>query len=148
MIQFNQTQTRNLLKWAEWLDTTVLQQGKGALHGSDEEYCCLGIYVEYRNSRSWHREPGCTAYSVLIRGKGWTSSYLNIQQKQELGLHLDYRTDTLENIFVLLNDEREYSFKDIAQEIRHLVAHGKFTPQTEHQLFGCALRDLMEEERS
>ena len=140
MVTFTDQQEAKLLEWAEWLDTTSLVQGNGALRNNEEKYCCLGVYV--KNAHPDKRWKICTEnfageiFYSLWTGNVWESSFLPKGMQKELGLDQIVSTDgsTLQHCFTEMNDALSLSFSAIAVQIRYLVEHGDFEPEVAKEL--------------
>jgi hypothetical protein len=111
---FSPQQKDNLRQWAEWLETTELTQGTGALKAiflddiilpsevadiknGDEVlkfltqnykrytfFCCLGVYAEYKNPNRFSRRR-YSAEFYLKNSTDNSTAYLPTNYKQELG---------------------------------------------------------------
>ena len=134
-IRFTDSQTLKLLEWAHHLEMTSLTQGTGLLRrlkDSNEQYCCLGIYVKCVHPTTLWKRRNVKGVYALRSGKIWQPSFLPLKFQKELGLHRRsiFNRITLQECFSQLNDHFKYNFLEIAKEIRHLVGHGTFTPET------------------
>jgi hypothetical protein len=158
---FTELQKSNLLMWAGWLADTTLSQGEEALksgellYDDDNEYdpsgigeigyCCLGIYVQYKDPKKFSKEYSTvdgSFYCPYKKGSGWlaqsNTSFLPTSMARELGIYTqemeDISKNNLQDIFVKMNDDWGYSFKDISQEVLSLVDTGDFTGRTQQKV--------------
>lgn len=165
--EFSEEEKKELLAWANILDTTNKNQGSGVLcrcisktESSEEfEYCCLGVYAESKNPDVWDGYWDRTYVPIEDQNYCLGSIfYILGSRKVEVGedealteydtglppefaerlgfLHKPNTQYCLEDSFVQLNDDFEYTFKEIAEEIRHLATTGFFTEKTREKLGG------------
>jgi hypothetical protein len=164
---FTNTQKMNLTIWAGWLADTDLPQGEEALKSgellydddneydpsgiSDEaKYCCLGIYVQYRNPKRFSEDYSNvdgSFYCPYKKNATWlgksNTSFLPVSMARELGIYTgemeDVGKNNLQDIFVKMNDDWGYSFEKISQEVLTLVDTGDFTEATQERVKGTCL---------
>lgn len=138
--EFTPAQEKELLLWAEWLETTGLKQGHCALkiqfNPQKFRYCCLGLYLEKSyGTDCWvaqevNKENVNFNHYLLFKGKEKFS--LLREDEMRLGLHQFFTPDSLvrlQNIFSVLNDKAEFSFEKIAKTIRYLVEKKTFSDE-------------------
>lgn len=134
MIQFTDEQKQRLLQWAVWLEKTDKQQAQGALYNG-EGYCCLGLWLDYYYTPQWKKDnsimenrnyyvPICSNTEYYIH-----SEVCNLINHDCMLLGID------QDAFQTLNDTLDYSFTQIAREIRSLINTGMFTTDTQELLY-------------
>lgn len=145
----NLPQTRRALKRHEFdLELEEVEDIKLIDHELNPiGYCCLGLYVQYKdpgyfgNPTGAHGEYQCHESPVATPGVGvgefFNTSYLPSKLARELGIYYSQSKEQkngLQHDFASLNDDFEFSFKQIATEIRNLVDTGSFSASTQRLL--------------
>ena len=167
--KFTEGQQRNLLQWAEWLETTEFAQGKEALKRNtleeewdDEaiddpdgdglpvllgenptgppEFCCLGIYVEYKNPKRFTDMDEFNGEWLCPQQKDanwrYNTSYLPTGMARELGIYTGgNEPNNLQDLFITLNDDWDMPFPEIAEEVRSLATTGRFRQETLDRIY-------------
>lgn len=101
-------------QWCVDLENTTQKQGKYAMRELVEEelqYCCLGIMCETAGEE-WCKENEA---DMCFRLKGEMKEYSGLPSPKvgkKFGLENDF------NIFTNLNDDQNYTFKQIAAYVR------------------------------
>jgi hypothetical protein len=123
--------------WAHELETTALPQGSGKLAFEDGDgvvhYCCLGIQCE-RERLPWERndsgrmygELGDTAHlpseSRLLDAFEEVERLLGSDRAARVVRPISCDADCVQDAFVELNDIDRFTFPQIAERARALVA--------------------------
>lgn len=101
------------LLWIETLATTDHKQLKGSLESVDEGFCCLGLGAHTCNVAFDPDDAGAPALFVERVGLRHTLGFAT----PESGVtYASIEWDTLS--LIALNDEKEYSFKQIAAALK------------------------------
>ena len=136
---FTEDEKRNLLWFAEKLETTKLPEGEGTLRkklpetpGRTGEFCALGIYAWYHPQGVWRKIKHSYGYTFLFEGEHF-SEVLPPKLIREFGGYKHVPDSNYVTIWAqisLLNDNHSYSFGEIARELRHLAEEGDWTRTT------------------
>lgn len=152
--RFTNSQKMHLTLWADWLEKTTLPQTQEALKkveldfDTDEPigqpgYCCLGLYIQYRDPSRFSEAPSLGGEFQCPKKKSdpstsYNTSYLPNAFAKELGIYTsqvkDVQKNDLQEVFIRLNDEFLYDFKEIAIEVRSLINTRSFTENTQEKL--------------
>lgn len=142
MLRFTVDQNENLLQWALWLDSTPLQQCQQRLYNG-EGHCCLGVWLQYYHNPQWVKgemADGRSGYYAVYNDMRSSFYELNKSDQDRLGIYQTWRPHelgygrTLHRCFQVLNDQYNYTFSMIADEIYSLLFHGRFTEVTHQKL--------------
>ena len=144
---FTDEQEAELRLWQTDLRETEFPQASHALRKNDG-FCCLGIYLFGRDDDEEHwtspdKEDGCYSYLIDYEEDNFieVDSQLPDIDAERLGLDQrfyakDKKRDNprwssslfhLQTIFIAMNDDLGLSFREIADEIDHLIEHGNFS---------------------
>jgi hypothetical protein len=140
--QFTDEQRQEMIKWRDELRTTAKAQGEGQLRSLDNDFCCLGIYVDMYPDK-WTSDEDTWFVKERIPdnekiGSEFDDLYFDLELPHKMSevLGLDKTTklldpngemSNLQAIFIYMNDEAHLTFKEIANEIDHLLEHGTFS---------------------
>ena len=145
-LTFTEEQLYELARWRDTLRETTIKQTQRVLRNHYEKCCCLGVYChispigqwidlnegDLMLEHKWAFETGCD-HSELSPPH---------EVRKQLGLHqvitvdhLGRRTDReLAFVFTQLNDEHEWTFHQIADEIDYMIENKTLSPLAQDTL--------------
>jgi hypothetical protein len=144
-VKLTDKQKERLHEWANELRATDKHQGQDALRNPSEPhetFCCLGIYGMMRKPDSWEYDETHSCWELQV-GDNKENTELPLRLKRELGLHkqiktrnvamwsTNHRSSDPEAIFMQLNDDAQWSFKKIADEVDHYANTGTISEKAQ-----------------
>ena len=152
---FTESETALLKAWAHELHTTTKKQAQGGLRmvldkpaSSECGYCCLGIYSDLRGPELWETSEDDWWICLGDDREVYYDTQLPDTWAEELGLtkrvscirnphkkehpsSLNTFPQSLQEMFIEMNDDHDYTFPMIAKEIDSLLETGDFTKETQ-----------------